>query len=131
MLNGQEIYRSVEVTDDVQTSSLSILDQLRLIVSKLSNDDAAELDRNEKLTTARLQKVASLTDFIEKAVSKMREKELDSVTVKLASVYKPYFAEVFDEKKGFGRYYKFEVYDKRISMSISHFVVVRISKKGV
>jgi len=131
MLNGQEVYRSIELTDNVQTSSLGVLDQIRLIVAKMSNDDAAELDKYEKLTSAKLRKMASLSSFIEKAVEKMREKELNSVTVKLSSVYKPYFEEIFNDKKGFGRYYTFDVLESNLPMSVNHYVIVKISKKGI
>lgn len=129
MFKGQEVYRSVQLTDDIQTSSLGVMDQIRLIVANMSNDDAAELDKNEKLSVDKLSKIASLSDFLEKAIKKMREQEKNSVTVKLASEYKPFFNEVFNDKGGYGRYYDFVVLENNIPLHVKHFIVVRISKK--
>lgn len=126
MLHGQEVFRSIEVTDDVQTSQLSILDQLRLIFAKLSNDDAAELDTIEKVSADKLKKIASLSDFLDKAISRMQELGESSVTVKLSSIYLPYIDEVLDKKNGYGRYYDIEIYRKKLPITVHHYFIVRL-----
>ena len=128
-MKKEEIYRSVEVTDNVQTSALSILDQIRLIFASLSNDDAAELDKEEKLSTDKLLKIASLTRFIDETIKHMREKEQSSATVKLSSEYKPYFKDVFEDPNGYGRYFTFKVVEKSLPLSVKHYVIVNIRKR--
>jgi hypothetical protein len=130
MLNGKEVYRSIEVTDDVQTSSLGIIDQLRLIAANISNDDAAELERNEKVSTDKLRKIASLRNFIDTALQRMQDLGENSVTMKLSSVYKPYFDEVFNNRDSYGKYYNFWIEKKNLSPNINHYVIVKISRKA-
>lgn len=129
MLNGKEVYRSLEVTEDIQTAKLGILDQIRLITANLSNNDLAELDAMEKLSVDRLKKVSSLSLFIEKTTDKMKMIGENSATVKLSSEYLPYLDEVINDKNGFGRYYKFNVMKKDIPLSVKHTFIMKISKK--
>lgn len=129
MLNGKEVYRSLEVTEDIQTAKLGILDQIRLITANLSNNDIAELDAMEKLSVDRLRKISSLSIFIEKTTDKMKKLGEKSATVKLSSEYLPYLDEVIDKKSGFGRYYEFNVMKKDIPLSVRHTFIMKISKK--
>lgn len=129
MLNGKEVYRSLEVTEDIQTAKLGILDQIRLITANLSNNDIAELDAMEKLSVDRLRKISSLSIFIEKTTDKMKKLGEKSATVKLSSEYLPYLDEVIDKKSGFGRYYEFNVMKKDIPLSVKHTFIMKISKK--
>lgn len=129
MLNGQEVFRSLEITDDIQTAKLGILDQLRLIAANFSNNDVAELDTNEKLAGDKLKKVASLSRFIDRTTERMQELKQNSATVKLSSEYLPYIDEVFNDKDGYGRYYDFRVIKKDIPINVRHTFIVKISKK--
>lgn len=129
MLYGEELYRSVQLDDSVQTSSLSVADQLRLIFAKMSNDDAAELEKNEKLSRDKLMKIASLKGFLDNTLQRMQEKGADSATMRLSSEYKPYFPTVFGDEKNYARYYDFEVEQKSLPKGVMHFILVRVSRK--
>lgn len=131
VLYGKEVYRSVEVTDDVQTSTLSIADQVRLIAASVSNDDVAELDRNEKVSTDRLKKIAAFRNFLDKAIQSMQDMGESSVTMKLSHEFKPYFNEVLLDPNSYGKYYDVWIEKKNLPMSVKHYIVVRLKKKGV
>ncbi len=129
MLYGKEVYRSIEVTDDVQTCKLGVIDQLRLIVANLSNDDAAELDMIEKVSYDKLRKVAALSSFIEKAAARMDELGKSSVTIKMSSEFLPYIKETLSDTAGYGRYYDFKVIKKDRPVGIKYFFILKIMKK--
>ena len=126
---GSEYYRSVKLTDNINTASLSLADQFRLLFAKLSNDEVAELDTNEKLNAARLRKVAALSKFIDKATDRLNELGEDSVTVSLSSEFLPFIDEVIDPVRGKGRFYTFEVRKRNIPMDVKHTFIVVIRKK--
>lgn len=130
MLYGKEVYRSVEVTDNVQTSTLSITDQLRLIAASVSNDDVAELDRNEKLSTDRLKKIAAFRNFLDKAIQSMQDIGENSVTMQVSHEFKPYFNEVLLNPNSYSKYYNIWIEKKDLPMSVKHFIIVRLEKKG-
>jgi len=127
--NGKEIYRSIKVTDNTKTASLSLMDQVRLIFAKMSNDSSAELDVNERVSVERLKKLAGLTDFLQKAIKNMHRHGESSVTVQLSSEFLPYLDDVIGDKRGLGQFYDFNVESRDLPISVKHFVIVRISKK--
>ena len=129
MDNGKEVYRSIKVTDNTKTASLSLMDQIRLIFAKMSNDSSAELDVNERVSVERLKKLAGLTDFLQKAIKNMQRHGENSVTVQLYSEFLPYLDDVIGDKKGLGQFYDFNVEKRDLPISVKHFVIVRISKK--
>lgn len=129
MLHGKEVYRSIQLTDDVQTSNLSIADQLRLIVSNKSNDDVAELDMNEKINTDRLKKIAAFRNFLDNALQQMQDLGKSSVTLKVSHEFKPYFEEVLFDQDTYGRYYDCFIEKKDLPMTVKHFIIVKLKKK--
>jgi hypothetical protein len=129
MIKGEEVFRSVEVTDDVQTAKLSIIDQIRLIISNISNDDVAELDAQEKISADKLRKVAALSQFLDKTIERMQELGEDYATVKMSSVFLPYIDEVVNDKDGYGRYYDFDIKKKDIPMNVKHTFIVQIHRR--
>ncbi len=128
----KEVSRSPRMDDNVSLTSLSPLDTLRLIMTKLTHDDAAELDNAEKISAERLKKVGSLTRLFEKATTKMNSLRKNSVTLQIASSYLPYIDEVADVKTGLGQFYEFE-YNKEtgIPASVPHFFLCTVRTKKV
>ena len=97
--------------------------------AKLSNDDVAELDINEKLTINRIQKIAALDTFINKALRRMQDMGKNSVVISLSSEFLPYIDEVIDPIYGQGRFYEFEIIKRNIPINVKHSFIVKIKKK--
>lgn len=131
MLRGKEVYRSIELTDDVQTSALSVTDQLRLIAASMSNDDIAELEKDERVITDRLKKIAAFRNFLDIALQQMQDLGQNSVTLKVSHEFKPYFDEVLHAPKSYGKYYDCWIEQKDLPMYVKHYILVRLSKKCV
>lgn len=129
---AKEVSRSPVMDDNVSLTSLSPLDTMRLIMTKLTHDDAAELDNAEKISAERLKKVGSLTKLFEKATTKMNSLRKRSVTLQIASSYLPYIDEVADKKSGLGQFYDFEYNkDTGIPQSVPHFFLCTVRTKSV
>ena len=129
MKEGKEVYRCIKLTDNIKPSSLGVMDQIRLMFSKISNDDVAELDTQEKLSVSRLKKLAALSRFIDTATKRLNDLHESCVTVQLASEFLPFIDEVIDPVRGKGRFYDFEVIKPDIPIEVKHQFIVRIRKK--
>lgn len=126
---GKEVSRSLMLTDDVKPQSLSLSDQIRLILSKLSNNDVAELEASTRLTTEYLEKVAKLSTFIDESIEEMKNRNEVSVTVKLGPVFRPYLQDVVDSKTGKGRFYDFHIHNEVVESYKEQDVIMTIRKK--
>lgn len=127
----EEVCKSIIVTDDTKLASLSVLDQIRLLLARFSNSDASDMDVAEKVSVDKLKHVSALKTFLEKATMKLTELGQDSLTIKLSSEFIPYIDEVMGGTDGFGQFYDIFVYRKNIPLSTPHYVIARITKKGV
>ncbi len=127
----KEVSRSPRMDDNVTLTSLSPIDTLRLIMTKLTHDDSAELDNAEKLSAERLKKVGSLTKLFERATTKMNNLRKKSVTLQIASSYLPYIDEVTNPKTGLGQFYDFNYNkDTGIPASVPHFFICEVRVKN-
>lgn len=125
----EEIHRRVKLTDGVKVQTLSVLDQVRIILSQFSNEDVSELKAQEQANTANLKTVASLNTFIDNATAKIISGEVDCVTVALSPKYIKVFPQVFDKVTGKGRYFNFTVVqDKTQTIRKDKRVLVRIRR---
>ena len=103
MLGGREVCKSIEVTDNIKMSDLSLSDQVRLILAALSNNDDADLENAERLSRDRLKKVAALKSFIDKSIERMNGLGKSKVTAKLSYEFPPYIKDV---QKKYGKFYE-------------------------
>lgn len=125
----REVCRQVKLTDNINVASLSILDQLRLLVSKVSNNDEAELDAQVRYNTERMRKLAALKSLLETAVENMIAKGADSVSVGVSSEFLPYIDEVVSSTHGLGRYYDITVRRKDLPYKVKHRFTVIIKRR--
>lgn len=129
MYDKEFVTKTIKPDDNTTLAKLSVIDMVRLLFSKISNNDVAELDANEKLSKDYLTHVASLSKFIDRATEKLVEGQEKSVTVRLSSEYLPYLDEVINPNNGKGRFFNFEVYKKDLPQGVKHTFIVKISKK--
>lgn len=123
------VTRAIKPTESTTLAKLSVADMIRLLFSKISDNDQKELAANEQLSASYLKHVASLSGFIDKATERLKNGRDDSVTVKLSSEYLPYIDDVINTETGKGRYYNFDVRRKNLPEGVKHTFIVRISKK--
>lgn len=129
MAEKKEVYRSVKLTDDINAAELSVVDQIRLLLAKVSNADEAELDAQTKLSREKLRRVSALNRLLTTAIEKMQSKGESSVTIGVSSEFLPYIDEVVDDKFGLGRFYEIRVYKKDLPSTVKHLFTVVIKTK--
>lgn len=124
------LYTRIKVTDKTQTQKLHIMDQLKLLLGKVSNDDTIKLEASEKISRANLEMQSALSNLVDSSVQMMKDRAQGSVTLSVSSRFKPYFKEVLSKDSGKGRFYDFEIYDKGSSViGVDYFINMRIKSK--
>ena len=127
----QRMFKSVIISDDLNTANLSITDELRLLFQNVGNEDVIALDAQTKLIKEQIVKKAALTRLLQTACDKMKEKNEEGVTLSVSSTFLPFIDEVVDPIDGMGRFYHFEVLrNNDIPPEVKYYFIVRIEKKG-
>ena len=128
-MEGEIVSTHIKVTENTTVAKMGVLDQIKLLLRKLSNDDAAELNAVQKLSASELKIKASLMRLFETAVEGFDSGEHTSVTLSVASRYIPYLDEVIDPTYGMGRFYDFTVHKKDLPATVDYKFIVEIRKK--
>lgn len=124
------IYTTIKVTDRTQTQKLPVMEQLKLLLGKASNEDTIKLEASEKVSRANLEMQSALSNLINNVTKKMKELGHKSVTLSISSRFKPYFEEVLSKTHGKGRFYDFEIKDKEMPViGVDYYLLMRISEK--
>ena len=119
----------IKATESTTIAKLSVLYQIKLLISKFNNNDVAELDAAEKLSSIFLRMKASLQKLLKEAASVIDSGQHESVTLQVSSKYIPYLDEVISPTRGLGRFYKFEVFKKDLPANIDYMFKISIRKK--
>ena len=124
------LYTTIKVTNRTQTLILPVLDQLRLLLGKVSTDETIKLEASEKISRANLEMQSALSNLINNVVQRMKELEEKSVTISISSRFKPYFKHVLSTTNGKGRFYDFEIIDKDIPViRVDYYLIMKIKGK--
>lgn len=93
---GKKLFSFLEVTDETPIQKLSVMEQFRLLIRKLSNSDREQLKADDAETIYSLQLQADLLEFIKRATERLRNGQERSVTLQLSSKFLPVIDEVLD-----------------------------------
>lgn len=126
------IYTTIKVTEKTRTTHLPVVDQIKLLFGKVSNDELTKLEAQEKISRADLEMQAALASLVNNVTGRMRELGKKSVTLAVSSRFKPYFESVLSPVTGKGRFYNFDIEDKEIPIiGVDYFITMKISEKEV
>ena len=128
-MEGEFISRRVKVTENTTIAKLGLLDQIKLVFSRFSNNDENELKAATAAARKSLSMQASLEHLFKEATKKMETDGHKSVTLSVSSKYIPYLDVVVDEKYGMGRYYKFYIYKRDLPINVDYKFTVKIERK--
>jgi len=93
-MKKKKLFSFIEVTDDTPIQKLSFLEQLRVMVKRLSEVDTEQLKVESAETVYKLQLKANLLEFLERATDPIRHGEHTSVTVAVSSKFLPVLDDV-------------------------------------
>ena len=128
-MEGEVVSTHIKATENTTLAKLGFIDQFKLLIHKFSNDDVAELDAAEKLSSVALRMRASLQKLFIEAAKGLESGEHQSVTLQGSSKYLPYMDDVIHPTKGLGRYYDFEVFKKDLPPNVDYMFVIKIKRK--
>lgn len=124
------LYKTIKVTERTQTQKLPVMEQIKLLLGKVSTDETIRLEASEKISRANLEMQSALSSLINNVTAKMMELGEKSVTVAISSRFKPYFEDVMSTEYGKGRFYDFTIIDKDIPViGADYFITVTIREK--
>lgn len=129
MRNGKKLFSFVEVTDDTPIQKLTVLEQLRLLIRRMANDDKEQLRAEDAETVYQLQLKANLLEFLIKATEKVRQGEEKSVTCQISSKFNPVLEEVL-QSPSIANYYTATVVSPDIDFDVDYFIKVKLEVKS-
>ena len=129
MAKRQKLFSFVELTDDTPIQKLSILEQFRLLVRRLSNDDKEQLKADDAETVYGLQLKANLLEFLNKATEKIRRGDETSVTMQISSKFLPVLDDVLNSST-IATYYTSTVTKPDIEFDIDYFLKLKLEVKA-
>ena len=128
-LAGKKLYTYVDVDDKTPVQKLSIADQLRVILKKITEDPANELKTEDAVTQEYLTLKSNLSEFIQKAVEPIKRGRHRSVVVRVSNAFDPVMKEVLSSRK-ITDYFTVEVARPDIEYDIPFDILVRFTVKS-
>lgn len=118
---GKKLFSFLEVTDETPIQKLSVTDQFRLLVRRLSNSDAEQLKADDAETVYHLTLKADLQEFLHKATAKVRNGDEKSVTMSISSKFLPVLDEVL-EGSTIKPFYTYKIDKPEVDLDIDFFL---------
>lgn len=128
MPRGKRLYSYVEVDDRTPVQKLSLLDQCRLILRKLTEDPANELKSEDSVTAEYLKLKADLIDFIKQHTEPIKKGTHKTVVVQISNAFKPVLREVLESAE-INKYYNIRIAKPHIDYDIPVEYLLEISIK--
>lgn len=92
----KKLFSFTEPNESVPVQKLTLMDQIRYIVFKLTHSDKDELNALTAVQQYRLSLKADLFSFLEKATDPLRKGKYKKVTVLISCKFKPVLQEVLN-----------------------------------
>lgn len=128
MRQGKKLFTFVEVDANTPIQKLSVLDQFRVLIKKMANDDAVELKADDAVTQNLLHLKADLIGFLDKAVEPIRQGKRFAVSVSISSDFEPVMDEVLQSSR-FKNYYNITVTKPDIEFDVTYQIRIDLVAK--
>lgn len=119
----------VDVTDNTPIQQLSAIDQIRVLLKKMTHDDAAELQAENAVTRHALELQADLSSILNKALDPLRRGQAKAVSLSLPSVYDSVLDDVFNNSK-IKEYYNTKITRPEVDYDIPYNFRLDVEVKG-
>ena len=121
----QKLSTYTAVDENTPMIKLSIKDQIRVILSQLTKDDARELDNDDAFAIHEAQRKANLEDFFRKATRPIREGAHTSVSVSISSEFDDILLDVLNSPQ-IAKYYKVKIVRPEVDYKVHYSILVRL-----
>lgn len=99
MAKRKKLFSFVDVTENTPIQKLSVMDQVRVMIKKMSHDDAEELRADDAVTQNLMRLKADLMGFLDTALEPLRQGKKYAVSVLIPNEYGPVLDEVLSSTK--------------------------------
>lgn len=129
MAKGKKLFSFLEVTEETPIQKLTVTEQFRLLVRKLTNSDREQLRADDAETVFQLTLQANLLEFITKATERLRMGSERSVTMQISSKFLPVLDSVL-RGPTIAPFYTCTVYKPDIDFDVDYFFKLRLEVKA-
>lgn len=127
-LKKKKLFTYVEVDDYTPIQKLSVKDQLRVLIQRLTYDDASELKTEDAVTVNQLTLQANLMEFLHRATDPIRKGEKHKVTVMVSNMFDPVLETVLNSNT-IKNYYDIEIQRPDIEYDVKYFITIKMEVK--
>lgn len=99
MGKAKKLFSFIEVDENTPIQKLSVMDQIRVVIKKMTHDDAAELMAADAVTQQQLRLKADLVGFLDQCLAPIREGKHRAVSISLSNEFDPVIDEVFNSRR--------------------------------
>lgn len=128
-MRGKKLATFIDVDDSTPIQKLTILEQFRVLVHRLTREDREQLKADDAATVYELQLRANLLEFLHKATNNVRNGKHSSVTVSVSSKFLPVLDDVL-ESSSIASYYTVTVNKPDIEYDIEYFITITLEVKS-
>lgn len=128
-MKGKRLFSFVEVDDSTPIQKLTFMEQMRVLIKRLTNEDKEQLKAEDAETVYALQLKADLLEFLQKATERVRRGEHKSVTVSVSSKFLPVLEDVL-ESSSISTYYTYIVDKPEIEYDVEYFIKITLEVKS-
>jgi hypothetical protein len=123
-MSKEKILEYVELDEHTSIQKLSLLDQLRVLLRRITYDESNELKRMDVETVDYLRKRSNLLQFLLQATEPLRKGQHKTVEVQISSKFDTVLKEVLSLER-FTEYYHIEIQRPELEYNIHHYITVR------
>lgn len=128
MQKKHKLFSYIEVDDNTPLQKLGVVDQLRVLIRKLGQDDASELIAEDAVTQNLLQLKADLLQLLDDALEPIRMGKRFAVSLSVSNDFDPVLDEVLKSSR-IANYYSVTVTRPNIEYDIAYSIRVDLVVK--
>ena len=124
----KKLYTYTEVNDSTPIQKLSLKDQFRVILKKLTTTQEDELKNEDTVEEYKMELYANLLDFLNKALKPVREGKRSSVKLQISNKFNPVIEDVLNQD-AIKKYYNYNLVRPNIQYDIHFFNTLYLEVK--
>lgn len=128
MGKARKLFSFIEVDENTPIQKLTVMDQIRVVIKKMTHDDAAELMAADAVTQQQLRLKADLIGFLDTCLAPIREGKNRAVSISLSNEFDPVIDEVFNSRR-IANYYDVKITRPDIDFDVKYFMRVDMEVK--
>lgn len=128
MGRAKKLFSFIEVDENTPIQKLTVMDQIRVVIKKMTHDDAAELAAADAVTQQQLRLKADLIGLLDNCLAPIREGKHKVVSISLSNEFDPVIPEVFESRR-IANYYNVTITRPDIDFDVKYFMRVDMEVK--